>query len=36
MQNFGGLVKLRVRNDDENYELAIGSSHIKINKYKSE
>ena len=35
-QSFGNLLKLRVRNSTEHYELAIGSTSFKLNKYKVE
>jgi hypothetical protein len=32
----GGFVKVRMRNRDGHYEAALGTSVIKINKYKPE
>ena len=36
ISNLGGLIKIRIRCDNEHYEMALGSSIIKINKYKPE
>jgi hypothetical protein len=33
-QNLGNLLKIRLRNSTEHYELAVGSTYFKINKYK--
>jgi hypothetical protein len=35
-QNLGKFSKVNVRNDHYHYEIGLGSSMIKINKYKSE
>ena len=36
MQDLGNMLKMRISNDNESYELAVGSNSFKINKYKKE
>jgi hypothetical protein len=36
MQSLGNFIKLRIENDNESFELAVGSNTFKINKYKKE
>lgn len=36
LANTGNLLKLRLRCDKDHYEVAVGSSYVRINKYKPE
>ena len=32
----GNLIKIRIKNNQQNYEISCGNSTIRINKYKAE
>ena len=36
LQNSGNFIKIRIRNDKSHYEVAVGASYIRVNKYKAE
>ncbi len=36
IQDLGNMLKMKVGNDNESFELAVGSNSFKINKYKKE
>ncbi len=36
LQNSGNFIKIRIRNDKSHFEVAVGSSYIRVNKYKAE
>ena len=32
----GSVIKIRIRNDKQHFEVSVGNNYIKINKYKPE
>lgn len=36
LNNSGNFIKIRIRNERNHYEVAIGSSYIRVNKFKSD
>lgn len=36
LPNPGNFLKIRIRNDKNHFEVAVGSSYIKVNKYKTD
>ncbi len=36
LPNSGNFLKIRIRNDKSHYEVAVGSSYIRVNKYLAE
>ncbi len=36
LPNSGNFLKIRIRNDKNHFEVAVGSSYIKVNKYKAD